>query len=333
MNWSQWHERLHKKLLSNEKLIPKGASILIAVSGGQDSMALLRLALDLNRLHKWKIHVWHGDHGWHNNSGEISRELQNWCQKQNVEFSSDKAKILQIKNEETARKWRYESLLKKAKEITSINQCFPCLHILTAHTSSDRAETFLMNLARGSNIAGLASLNESRLLDDKIHLIRPLLGFSRAETKKICIEMKLPIWLDPSNNNLDLTRNKIRKEVLPLLNKLYKGCELRIAVLSERLHHFKEEQRSLASLALSAIKQKNKRSISRSQLNNLHFSAKQTILNTWLKDEGVPSISAIQLEEISLKVSKSKPPGQKDLPSRWQINWCKEFITLSQQNK
>ena len=64
-NWSKWHERLHKALKNKGNLLPSESSILLSISGGQDSMALLQLILDLKRMYKWNIHVWHGDHGWH----------------------------------------------------------------------------------------------------------------------------------------------------------------------------------------------------------------------------------------------------------------------------
>ena len=61
-NWSSWHHQLHKEILTKKILIPKGSNILISVSGGQDSMALLTLINDLKKLHTWSISVWHGDH-------------------------------------------------------------------------------------------------------------------------------------------------------------------------------------------------------------------------------------------------------------------------------
>ena len=67
-NWTSWHHLLHKELLSSKKLIPNGGNLLIAVSGGQDSMALLNLINDIKTQHNWYVHVWHGDHQWHEKS-------------------------------------------------------------------------------------------------------------------------------------------------------------------------------------------------------------------------------------------------------------------------
>ena len=72
--WTSWHHLLHKKLLSDKKLIPNGANLLIAVSGGQDSMALLNLLNDMKTQHNWYMHVWHGDHQWHEKSEKYAIE-------------------------------------------------------------------------------------------------------------------------------------------------------------------------------------------------------------------------------------------------------------------
>ena len=63
-NWTSWHHILHKEILGDKTLIPDGANLLIAVSGGQDSMALLNLINDMKRQHNWVVNVWHGDHQW-----------------------------------------------------------------------------------------------------------------------------------------------------------------------------------------------------------------------------------------------------------------------------
>ncbi len=173
--WSPWHERLHKKLLTSTTLLPKGASLLIAVSGGQDSMALLKLILDLQRLHAWQIQVWHGNHGWHNKSQQIAIELQEWCKQQKVAFYVSNTSKQETNTEAEARKWRYEQLAKRARSLALTNKYSPCNHVLTGHTASDRAETVLLHLARGADLTGLSSLKEDRKLDQTIHLVRPLL--------------------------------------------------------------------------------------------------------------------------------------------------------------
>ena len=176
--WTQWHHRLHKTLSRNNALIPKGSCLLLSVSGGQDSMAMVQLLNDLQRLYEWELNIWHGDHSWHDQSQIIAQELKSWCKKENLTFYCDTATQEETKTEALARSWRYKNLLLRASKLSLKNTNSPCLHILTGHTCTDRSETLIMNLARGSDLTGLTSLRERRILEGKIQLIRPLLCFS-----------------------------------------------------------------------------------------------------------------------------------------------------------
>jgi len=101
-NWSSWHHKLHKEILTKKILIPKGSNILISVSGGQDSMALLTLINDLKKLHNWSISVWHGDHQWHEKSEKYAIELKSYCDKKNISFFCDQANKKNISSEESS---------------------------------------------------------------------------------------------------------------------------------------------------------------------------------------------------------------------------------------
>ncbi len=328
-SWSKWHMHLHKKLKQNKSLLPANSKLLLAISGGQDSMALLKLIIDLKRLYKWQIEIWHGDHQWHNKSEKIEKELKLWCLKQQISFHSNKANKEEIDNEEKAREWRYKNLLIKAKSFSSNNISFPCTRILTGHTATDRAETIIMNLARGADLIGLSTLKEQRKLDSNIHLVRPLLIFNRDETLEICKEFNLPIWIDPSNENINLTRNKIRKEVLPILNSIYKGADSRIASVANRLESYSKDQQSLAKIAIKSCQKEDIKSLSRKKLIDFTNSMRKIILSNWLKMLGVSRVTALQIEEINTKTSQSKPPGTIHLHGNFLIRWDKETIYLS----
>lgn len=329
--WSPWHARLHKKLLANPDLLPTGASLLLAVSGGQDSMAMLGLLIDLKRKHDWYLEVWHGDHSWHAQSATIAAELKHWCEARNLSFWSDQAKPEQTNSEAKARHWRYEQLTLHAERLSSSNPSHPYQHVLTAHTSSDRTETLLLNLARGTDLAGLSSLRHNRSINhyiphQRVQLVRPLLGFSREDTAQICSELDLPIWLDPANTNADFSRNRIRQEVIPVLESLHPGCSLRMAALAERLSHHHANQQALAILALNSLSTQN--GLSRQDLIKLPITARSTLLACWLKQSGAPSLPAVQLEEISQCLGPGKPPGSRNLPKGWTIQWQKKSVQL-----
>ena len=113
--WSAWHHRLHQRLLKNPQLLPSGSSLVLAVSGGQDSMALLRLLHDLSQQHAWTIRLWHGDHGWHQHSSENAAQLSDWCNGRGLELQISRAERAHAHTEARARSWRY-SELKEAAE-------------------------------------------------------------------------------------------------------------------------------------------------------------------------------------------------------------------------
>ena len=134
------------------QLLPQGSSLLLAVSGGQDSMALLALLQDLAPLHGWSLSLWHGDHGWHDNSSRIASELSSWCQQRQLPLQVDQAAPGEVPSEAKARQWRYEQLEQRGHQAGA--------DVVTGHTASDRAETMLLQLARGSDLAGLAGTTQ-----------------------------------------------------------------------------------------------------------------------------------------------------------------------------
>ncbi len=328
-SWSKWHIRLHKRLKQNKTLLPSYSTLLLAISGGQDSMALLKLITDLQRLYKWQIEIWHGDHQWHSKSEEIEKELKVWCLSKKISFNSNKAKKEEVNNEEKARNWRYENLRITAEFLTSKNIYFPCKRIVTAHTATDRAETIIMNLSRGTDLIGLSTLQEKRALENDLEIVRPLLIFNRNETLEICKEFNLPIWIDPSNENMNLTRNRIRKEVLPILNTIYKGADSRIAYLASRLESYSEDQQLFAKIAIEFCQGEKINSLSRKKIIGYKNSIRKTIIFNWLKMLEVKKVTAMQIEEINNKISQNKPPGIIHLHGDFLISWDKENIYIS----
>jgi len=186
-----------------------------------------------------------------------------------------------------------------------------------------------MNLARGTDLIGLSTLKEQRILEDNIKLVRPLLIFNRNETLEICKEFNLPIWIDPSNENINLTRNKIRKEILPILNSIYKGADSRIASLASRLESYSKDQQSLSKIAIEFCQGEEINSLSRKQVINFTNSIRKIILSNWLKMLGVTRVTALQIEEINTKISQSNPPGTIHLHGDFLIKWNKETIYIS----
>ncbi|WP_226422828.1 MULTISPECIES: tRNA lysidine(34) synthetase TilS [unclassified Synechococcus] len=322
MGWTSWHDRLHRRLLMQPQLLPQGSSLLLAVSGGQDSMALLALLQDLAPMHGWSLSIWHGDHRWHDGSSQIAAELGAWCQQRELLLQVDQAAPGQVPSEAKARQWRYERLEQRAREAGA--------DVVTGHTASDRAETMLMQLARGSDLAGLAALPSVRPLSSEgPHLRRPLLHLQRHDTLQICQDLALPIWDDPSNQSADFARNRIRQEVLPVLEELHPGCSLRMSDLAERVSQVRDSQTELSRMALELLQ--TPAGLDRRGLGALNPATRRLLLAQWLQQQGVPPLPAPQLDELSRRLDKGAPGGSADLLGGWQLSWKGAELMLLQR--
>ena len=324
-NWTSWHHLLHKQILGNRTLIPDGANLLIAVSGGQDSMTLLNLINDMKTQHNWFVNVWHGDHQWHEKSETYALDLQSYCNKKNISFFFDRANKKNISSEEKARDWRYEKLIERANHLFIENQKETDIYLLTGHTNTDNAETFLLNLARGSNYAGLSYIDKKRLLENNIFLIRPLLIFSREDTKEFCKLQNIPVWEDPTNCDLKIKRNLVRKKIIPILETMYPGCSKRINSFAEKMSNYKNEQNDLSQLAF--ISCKDTLGVKRKLLNSLCIEARCTILNTFLKRDCKKQLSSSNITNLASAIF-DKDSGQINLPDGLNIVWDKDYINL-----
>ena len=324
-NWTSWHHLLHKQILGNKTLIPDGANLLIAVSGGQDSMTLLNLINDMKTQHNWFVNVWHGDHQWHEKSETYALDLQSYCNKKNISFFFDRANKKNISSEEKARDWRYKKLIERANHLFIENQKETDIYLLTGHTNTDNAETFLLNLARGSNYAGLSYIDKKRLLENNIFLIRPLLIFSREDTKEFCKLQNIPIWEDPTNCDLKIKRNLVRKKIIPILETMYPGCSKRINSFAEKMSNYKNEQNDLSQLAF--ISCKDTLGVKRKLLNSLCIEARCTILNTFLKRDCKKQLSSKNITDLASTIF-DKDRGQINLPEGLKIVWDKDYINL-----
>ena len=241
-NWTQLHDQIHQTL-RQRKLLPENQRILIAVSGGQDSLCLTKLLLDLQSKWNWYLAVAHCDHKWRGdseaNANYVKKLATNWQLPSYIETAN---KV--YKSEAEARKWRYQTLSKIANKSNF-------KYIVTGHTASDRAETLLYNLIRGSGTDGLQALTWQRPLTENFSplLVRPLLEITRTQTGNFCQEQKIEIWEDSTNQDLRYARNRIRLELFPILRQFNPQAELALAqtaeILSAEVEYFENETEKL----------------------------------------------------------------------------------------
>lgn len=209
-SWTPFHARLHQTL-RQRRLLERGQKILIAVSGGQDSVCLAQLLQDLQKHWHWHLAIAHCNHRWRPDADATADHVQALAAQWQLPFYGRTATEA-IPSEAQAREWRYAMLADLARQ-----EGYPC--IVTGHTGSDRAETLLYNLMRGSGADGLQALSWQRSLGHGLSLVRPLLEFARSDTAEVCEDFGLEIWYDATNDDLRFARNRIRQELVPYLQE------------------------------------------------------------------------------------------------------------------
>lgn len=306
--WTDLHAQLHKSLL-HRQLLPRNQRILVAVSGGQDSLCLIKLLLDLQPKWGWHLAIAHCDHRWRTdseaNADRVAELATNW----QLPFYRQIAQEIP-KTEATARQWRYQALAEVA-----IAYHYP--YIVTGHTASDRAETLLYNLIRGSGADGLSALTWQRLLMGEwengrgeegekmpdLLLVRPMLEITRTQTGTFCQEQNLEIWEDSTNQDLHYARNRIRAELLPYLQAHFNPqAEQALAQTAELLRadadYLEIAANELRLKASFSYISEEKYRINRRVLQSAPLTLQRRVLRQLLQDILPISPSFIHIEKI-----------------------------------
>ncbi len=233
-----------------------GETVIVAVSGGADSSALL-LALDeLIRQQRMslKLVVAHLDHGLRSVSRKDAQWVKALAKDLGHDFATSRVELGKTSTrktnlEQAARDARYEFLLRTATRKKS-------RLVLTAHTIDDQAETIVLRLLRGSAAEGLAGTAAVRALKPRsqVKLIRPLLSWAhREQTENYCRARGIEFRLDEMNDNEAFSRVKVRKQLLPLMksfnNRIVEALSRTASLLNEDAEALATQAESLLELA------------------------------------------------------------------------------------
>jgi tRNA(Ile)-lysidine synthase len=222
-------QKAFSEVLSRYDLVRPGDRVLVALSGGADSVALLLLFLGVAVELRLTIQAAHLDHAIRAESGRDADFVDRFCRKLGVSLSAERVDVPALSAEartgieETAREARQKFLLR-------IAAAQDCPTIALGHHRGDQAETFLHRLVRGSGSSGLAGM---ALRSGAF--IRPLLPFSRQEILDFLGERGRSWVEDSSNSDPTYTRNRIRHQLLPLLGSFNPRIEEHLARLSGRI--------------------------------------------------------------------------------------------------
>jgi tRNA(Ile)-lysidine synthase len=214
------------KFIRANSLVQPGQKLVVAVSGGPDSVCLMHILFKLQKELPISLHVAHLDHALRGEeSAGDARYVAELAQKLGIPATIEKRavktyqKARRLSLEEAAREVRYVFLAETAGAVGA--NC-----VAAGHTLNDQAETILLHIIRGAGTRGLRGLQPSQTLlfaDRRIEIIRPLLEVRREETVAYCKLHRLSPRTDSSNQSTDLLRNRVRHELLPLLRDYNTG--------------------------------------------------------------------------------------------------------------
>lgn len=336
-----------------------GETMIIAVSGGADSTALVFALDELKQRKKLNLrfviaHLNHKLRGEQSRSDE--RFVRQIAEKLKIELVLSAGKIFSEGNlEQNAREKRYDFLTETAENLQAHA-------VLTAHTMNDQAETFLMNLIRGSGIKGLGGIKPIRSLDgemlrlkDKkikaqpesdndpsrrllisrsILLVRPLLNWAkRADTENFCHQNGIEFRLDAMNEDLRFQRVRVRKVLLPLLGDFNPKIVENLARTAELLRG--EIERDLEPQSLIA-----EETLALKDLNGLPKPQLYRTLRAWLEYKRgdlrrleLQHIEAIERLAFSRKSGKTVelPGGEKVIKNKGKLYFQKRKVEKSEE--
>ncbi len=273
--------------------------LCVALSGGVDSTALLAALAQALQLQQrsgagpFRLRAVHIDHGIHPSSHHWSRHCRSLARRLGVPLKVFRTQVRPPRGaslEATARDARYQLLAQTLR---------PGEILLTAHQQDDQLETVLLQLFRGSGIAGLAAMPEVAPFAAGWH-VRPLLSRARAELERWVQDQQLTWIEDETNTDERLDRNFLRRRVLPLIRERWPGAA---GAVSRSARHAAQAQRILDAVARTDVERAGYgESLSVKALRTLPLERRRNALRYWIAASGRIVPDTRRLEEIATTV-------------------------------
>jgi tRNA(Ile)-lysidine synthase len=292
-------------------LPPRGGTLLVALSGGADSVALLDALASLRRRRGFRLVAAHLDHGLRDGSADDAAFCAELCQALGVPLRVGRADVRARAArergglEQAARRERYAFLRRVREEEAAVA-------VAVAHTRDDQAETLLLRLLRGAGTAGLGGMRP-RSGD----VVRPLLDVSRQEVLAHLRERGLAWREDPSNADVAHRRNRVRHELIPYLEERFNpGIRASLArtasILADEASHVRSEAEAL--VAAIAREEGEALLLRRAPLAGAPTAvARAAIRQALLRAGGLAGVGALHVEGI-LRLARAKAPSGRRLP-------------------
>ena len=290
------------------RAFPAKDRYLIGVSGGRDSVALLHSLVDLGYKNLIVCHLDHQLRG--RSSAADARFVEKLAARYDVDLAIESANVRALAKklsiETAARKARYSFFARVAKRRK-------CRIIFLAHHADDLVETFLINLFRGAGSTGLSGMREvtTRRVDDvDLTIVRPLLGVWRSDIDKYVRKCRLKFREDASNKNLAPLRNRIRRRVIPYLEKnLGRNIRQNIwrtaTIMAEEENFFEtllpEKLSDLTALAVEPLRK-------------MSLAVQRRMLHKWLRAADVADIGFDLVERVRALLDVTNRVAKTNLP-------------------
>lgn len=263
-----------RQTVEKYKMPLKGRTVVVGLSGGADSMSLLNVLHELKDEYSMRLIACHVNHGIRGESADRDESfVRAECEKRGVELHVLHADVpkLAAENgmglEECGRKVRYDFF-------SSFGDCV----IATAHTLSDRCETLLLNITRGSSAKGLRSIPPVRG-----NIVRPLIECTRDEIEAYCAEKGISYVTDETNLNETYSRNRIRLNVIPQLKEINPSFEKAVGRLTENMTDDEEYFRELTDKVID--KAKTAGGYSADIIKSEHYAVRRRVISRILDIE------------------------------------------------
>ena len=267
---------------------------LIGVSGGRDSVALLHHLVDVGYK---KLIICHLNHELRGRSSKSdARFVEKLAAKYDLDLAAGSADVCAIAKrkkmsiETAARETRYSFFAKVAKQKR-------CHTIFLAHHADDLVETFLINLIRGAGPTGLAAMREisiRRIDNVDLTIVRPLLGVWRDDIDEYIRKHRLQFREDASNKNLVLLRNRLRRRIIPYIEKQL-GRKVRMSIWRAATIAAEEEAWIEGMAARSNTKDQH---LSVEKLRSLPIALQRRVIMTWLRQQGSADVGFDVIERV-----------------------------------
>lgn len=324
---AQLEKGLSAFLAAQKEQSSSSPHLLLALSGGVDSIVLLHALAQLSAQGLFSLSAMHVHHGLSPNADDWLALCERVCLEKGVPFYAEKVQLdLQsgLGVEATAREARYQALERRCQQVAANA-------IVTAHHLQDQSETMLLQLVRGAGVKGLSAMSA---WDVERKLLRPLLQVNKADILQQA-EVSQYQWVeDESNRDISYDRNFMRQTVMPVMRERYPQLDMALARTTLHMAEAQSLLDSLASQDMAACDAREEwlgQSVDIQRLRDLGGVRAKNLLRYWFQQRGLRMPNTEQLQDYWQQLSTVKPHRYLHLPLHSQSGKSLAYLHHYQQ--